>query len=105
MSAAERLVLVDGADPGLSIAAQCRLLKVARSTLYYRPVPVSTDDMAVMRRMDELHLAYPCLWLAPIGGGVTAGRLVGEPQTGQAADAGDGAGDDLPEAEHQPKPS
>jgi putative transposase len=59
MSATERLVLVDGADPGLSIAAQCRLLKVARSTLYYRPVPVSMDDLAVMRRMDELHLAYP----------------------------------------------
>jgi putative transposase len=59
MNSAERLALVDGADPGLSIAEQCRLLKVARSTLYYRPVPVSTDDLAVMRRMDELHLAYP----------------------------------------------
>jgi putative transposase len=59
MSAAERRVLVDGADLDLSIAAQCRLLKVARSTLYYRPVPVSMDDLAVMRRMDELHLAYP----------------------------------------------
>ena len=39
--------------------AQCRLLKVARSTLYYRPAPVSADDLAVMRRMDELHLAWP----------------------------------------------
>jgi putative transposase len=39
--------------------AQCQLLKVARSTLYYRPAPVSVDDLAVMRRMDELHLAYP----------------------------------------------
>jgi hypothetical protein len=104
MSAAERLVLVDGSELDLSIAAQCRLLKVARSTLYYRPMPVSMDDLAVMRRMDELHLAYP-FWIAPVGGGVTAGRLVGEPQTGQAADAGDGTGDDLPEAEHQPEPS
>ena len=59
MSADDRLALVDGADAGLSIAVQCRLLKVARSTLYYRPVPVSTDDLAVMRRMDELHVAYP----------------------------------------------
>jgi putative transposase len=32
---------------------------VARSTLYYRPAPVSEDDLAVMRRMDELHLAWP----------------------------------------------
>ena len=59
MSRAERLALVDRADPVLSIVAQCRLLKVARSTLYYRPAPVSADDLAVMRRMDELHLAWP----------------------------------------------
>jgi putative transposase len=59
MSPRARLALVDPADPALSIAAQCRLLKVARSTLYYRPVPVSADDLTLMRRMDELHLAYP----------------------------------------------
>lgn len=59
MSRAERLALVDHADLALPIVAQCRLLKVARSTLYYRPVPVSVDDLAVMRRMDELHLACP----------------------------------------------
>jgi putative transposase len=58
MSRAERLALV-GADPALSAMEQCRLLKVARSTLYYRPAPVSADDLAVMRRMDELHLAWP----------------------------------------------
>jgi putative transposase len=59
MSAAERLARVDHADPALPIVAQCRLLKVARSSLYYRPSPVSSDDLAVMRRMDELHLATP----------------------------------------------
>jgi putative transposase len=59
MSRAERLALVDRADPALSAMEQCRLLKVARSTLYYRPAPVSADDLAVMRRMDELHLAWP----------------------------------------------
>ena len=59
MSRAERLALVDRADPALSTVEQCLLLKVARSTLYYRPAPVSADDLAVMRRMDELHLAWP----------------------------------------------
>jgi hypothetical protein len=59
MSRSERLALVDHDDPGLPVVAQCRLLKVARSTLYYRPAPVSADDLAVMRRMDELHLAWP----------------------------------------------
>ena len=59
MSATARLSLVDWADPVLSIVAQCRLLKVARSTLYYRPAPVSEDDLAVMRRLDEVYLATP----------------------------------------------
>jgi putative transposase len=59
MSAAARLSLVDRADPVLSIVTQCRLLKIARSTLYYRPAPVSEDDLAVMRRLDELYMATP----------------------------------------------
>jgi putative transposase len=59
MNRAERLALVDHDDPVLRVVAQCRLLKVARSTLYYRPAPVSADDLAVMRRIDELHLAWP----------------------------------------------
>jgi putative transposase len=59
MSRSERLALVDHDDAALPVVTQCRLLKVARSTLYYRPVPVSADDLAVMRRMDELHLAWP----------------------------------------------
>jgi putative transposase len=59
MSRSERLALVDHDDEVVPVVAQCRLLKVARSSLYYRPSPVSADDLAVMRRMDELHLAWP----------------------------------------------
>jgi putative transposase len=59
MNRAERLGLVDHDDAVLPVAAQCRLLKVARSTLYYQPVPASPNDLAVMRRIDELHLEYP----------------------------------------------
>jgi putative transposase len=59
MSPSERLALVDREDPALSVAAQCRLLKVARSTLYYHPAPVDPADLALMRRMDELSLASP----------------------------------------------
>ncbi len=44
---------------GLPIAAQCRLLQIARGCVYYQPVPVSATDLRVMRRIDELHLAYP----------------------------------------------
>ena len=41
MSLGERRALVERDDPDLSVAAQCRLLRVARSTLYYRPAPGS----------------------------------------------------------------
>jgi putative transposase len=59
MSPADRRARVERDDPVLPIVAQCRLLKIARSTLYYRAAPVDPDDLAVMRRMDELYLASP----------------------------------------------
>jgi putative transposase len=59
MSRPERLALVDLDDQVVPVVAQCKLLKVARSSLYYRPAPVSANDLAVMRLMDELHLAWP----------------------------------------------
>jgi hypothetical protein len=59
MSPGERRALVDRDDPDLSITAQCQLLKVARSTLYYQPAPVDPDDLALMRRMDELYTKWP----------------------------------------------
>ncbi len=55
-----RLSLVDRADVDLSIVAQCRLLKVARSTLYWRAAPASSaDDLRLMRRLDEQYLTTP----------------------------------------------
>jgi len=59
MSAAVRLSLVDGADRALSIVAQCRMLKVARSTLYWHPAAASDDDLRLMRRVDEQYLTTP----------------------------------------------
>ena len=59
LSLAARLSLVDRSEPDLPIAAQCRLLKVARSTLYYRPLPVSMDDLRLMRWLDEQFLKTP----------------------------------------------
>ena len=43
----------------LPVARQCRILELARSTAYYVPRPVSPADLALMRRIDELHLEYP----------------------------------------------
>ncbi|WP_461327024.1 IS3 family transposase [Bradyrhizobium barranii] len=55
---AERKAMIDrGHD--LSIVRQAKVLKLARSTVYYEPRPVSAEDLALMRRLDELHLDYP----------------------------------------------
>jgi putative transposase len=43
----------------LPIVRQCRILELSRSTAYYQPSPVSPDELALMRRIDELHLEHP----------------------------------------------
>ncbi len=46
-------------DHGLSITKQAKVLGVSRAGVYYLPRPVSPADLAIMRRMDELHLDFP----------------------------------------------
>jgi len=43
----------------LSVTRQAKLLKVSRGSVYYLPKPVSEADLALMRRLDELHLKHP----------------------------------------------
>ncbi|MFC3447141.1 IS3 family transposase [Falsochrobactrum ovis] len=43
----------------LSVTRQAKLLGFSRSSVYYSPRPVSDGDLALMRRIDELHLEYP----------------------------------------------
>ena len=43
----------------LPVVRQCQILEIARSSVYYVPQPVSAADLALMRRIDELHLQYP----------------------------------------------
>jgi putative transposase len=46
-------------DHPLSITRQAKLLEISRGTVYYLPRPVSPADLALMRRIDELHLEHP----------------------------------------------
>lgn len=46
-------------DHALPLARQAALLKLSRGSVYYQARPVSTADLVVMRRIDELHLDYP----------------------------------------------
>jgi len=43
----------------LALARQAEILRLSRGSLYYEPCPVSATDLAIMRRIDELHLDYP----------------------------------------------
>jgi putative transposase len=43
----------------LPLVRQAELLRLSRSTLYYEPQSVPAAELAIMRRIDELHLAYP----------------------------------------------
>jgi len=42
-----------------TVTRQAQLLDVSRSSVYYRPRPVSKRDLLLMRRIDELHLEAP----------------------------------------------
>ena len=46
-------------DHDLPLARQAALLGISRGSLYYRACPVSAEELAIMRRIDELHLEYP----------------------------------------------
>ena len=43
----------------LPIGQQAKALNISRGSVYYLPRPVSARDLAIMRRIDELHLEFP----------------------------------------------
>ena len=64
----------------LSITRQAKALGISRGSVYYSPRPVSKAELALMRRIDELHLDYPfagsrMLQALLLGEGHQVGRL------------------------------
>ncbi|BBO73042.1 hypothetical protein DSCW_04590 [Desulfosarcina widdelii] len=45
--------MVDPEAPNLSVARQCRLLNLHRSSYYYKPKPIKAEDLKLMRLIDE----------------------------------------------------
>ena len=43
----------------LPVTRQAEVLNLCRSSVYYQPRPVSAEDLAIMRRIDQLHLDFP----------------------------------------------
>ena len=50
--------MIDRNHP-LPIAHQAKIVGISRGTVYYVPRPISEAELALMRRIDELHLDYP----------------------------------------------
>src|SRR5665647_2155850 len=59
MSTPDRKAMIDPAKDDLSVRRQCELLGVARSGVYRAKSETAADDLALMRRLDELHLKLP----------------------------------------------
>ena len=59
MSREDRKAMIAPERPGLSLSRQCRILSISRSSFYYTPCGESPENLALMRRLDELFLCFP----------------------------------------------
>jgi putative transposase len=59
MSVPARRAMVERPGVDLSVRRQCALLNLARSGVYRRKPEPAAGDLALMRRIDELHLELP----------------------------------------------
>ena len=69
-----------GMTPLSLVPEQAKALGISRGALYYAARPVPAADLALMRRIDELHLEYPFAGSRMMQGllkqeGFSAGRL------------------------------
>lgn len=55
----ERVNMIEWQDSELSITKQAELLSLNRSSLYYKPVGPSAEDVAIKHRIDEIYTKYP----------------------------------------------
>ena len=62
----------------LPITKQAEVLSISRSSVYYLPRPVPQTDLAIMRRLDRLHLEFPFAGARMLRGLLAAeGRKIG----------------------------
>ena len=51
--------MIDPQHKPLSISRQCEILKINRSSYYYKPKPIKPEDLKLMRKIDELYTEQP----------------------------------------------
>lgn len=59
MSVARRRQMVEREHASLSVAAQCRLVSISRSSFSYAPVPEKAETLALMAVIDASFLDHP----------------------------------------------
>ncbi|GER68597.1 IS3 family transposase [Weizmannia acidilactici] len=56
---AERIEIIDWENAELPITVQAELLSLNRSSLYYKPVAPSPEEVYIKHRIDEIYTQYP----------------------------------------------
>ncbi len=51
--------MIEPNNQQLSISRQCEMVGVSRPSYYYQPIPISQDELGLMRKIDELYLQNP----------------------------------------------
>jgi putative transposase len=59
MSRGERKAMIVRDHPALSLSRQCEVLSISRSSYYYAAKSERPENLALMRRIDELFMKYP----------------------------------------------
>ncbi|WP_242649366.1 IS3 family transposase [Syntrophomonas wolfei] len=59
LTRSERNALVDWDNPELPIKTQAELLSLNRTSLYYKPVPPSPEEISIKHLIDEIYTKYP----------------------------------------------
>jgi putative transposase len=73
----------------LPISKQAEALNISRCSVYYLPRPVPKTELAVMHRLDRLHLEYPLAGSRMLRGLLAAG-VQDRPSAGKNADGAHG---------------
>ena len=51
--------MVNSEHPKLSVRSQCKILALNRSSYYHQPQGENQENLAIMKRIDEIYLTYP----------------------------------------------
>ena len=57
----DRQKMIEKRNKKLCLSKQAELLSISRTSLYYKPVPISDEELYIKRIIDELYTAHPDL--------------------------------------------